>query len=71
MLHHLGGARQVGISAAHWVPLLQRESSAFSTELRLRNVVMEINKSQRYVRRKSMFAICSFHEALNVEVVVE
>ena len=59
----------MGISAAHWAPLLQRESSAFSTELPLRNVVMEINKSQRYVRRKSMFAICSFQKALNFEVV--
>ena len=50
-------------------PLLPRESSAFSTELRLRNVVMEINKSLRNVRRKSMVALCLSYRAFNFEEV--
>ena len=50
-------------------PLLPRESSAFSTELRLRNVVMEINKSLRNVRRKSTVALCLSYRALNFEEV--
>ena len=51
-------ALQVGISAAHWAPLLPRERvRPFQRTLRLRNVVMEINKSLRYVMRKSWVKI--------------